>query len=107
VGGQCHAPAALLPKKRLGTHCTAGWVGPRAGLEVWEISRPPGSDPRTVQSVASRYMDFAIPASQKCSVDIEYENRTSFKQFRIPKHCLLVAQDLPNNPMLTTSTSHK
>ena len=29
VGGQRHAPAALL----LGTHCTGGWVGARAGQD--------------------------------------------------------------------------
>ena len=32
VGGQRHAPAALL-RERPSTHCTGGWVGPRAGLE--------------------------------------------------------------------------
>jgi len=32
VGGQRHAPAALPPGKRLGTHCIGGWVGFRAGL---------------------------------------------------------------------------
>jgi hypothetical protein len=26
----------------LGTHCTGGWVGPRAGLDVCENSRPTG-----------------------------------------------------------------
>ena len=31
--GQRHAPAALPPGKRPGTHCIGGWVGPRAGLE--------------------------------------------------------------------------
>jgi hypothetical protein len=69
VGGQHHAPAALPPGKsryplyrRLGT---GGWVGPRAGLDVYEKSRPhrdflkcTGSfDPRTVQPVVSRYTD--------------------------------------------------
>jgi hypothetical protein len=33
VGGQLHAPATLPPGKRHGTHCTGGWVGPRAGLD--------------------------------------------------------------------------
>ena len=28
VHGQHHAPAALPPGKRPGTHCTGGWVGP-------------------------------------------------------------------------------
>jgi hypothetical protein len=33
VGGQHHAPSALYPRgKSPGTHCTGGWVGPRAGL---------------------------------------------------------------------------
>jgi hypothetical protein len=33
VGGQIHAPAALPPGKRPVTHCTGGWVGPRADLD--------------------------------------------------------------------------
>ena len=33
VSGQRHAPTALLPGKRPGTHCIGGWVGPRAGLD--------------------------------------------------------------------------
>ena len=33
VSGQLHAPAALPPGKRPGTHCIGGWVGPRAGLD--------------------------------------------------------------------------
>jgi hypothetical protein len=35
VSGQHHAPAALYPRERTpGTHCTGGWVGPRAGLDT-------------------------------------------------------------------------
>jgi hypothetical protein len=33
MGGQRHVPAALTPINRPGTHCTGGWVGPRAGLD--------------------------------------------------------------------------
>jgi len=62
VGGQIHAPAALPPGKRPGTHCIGGWMGPRAE-EVflysffnlgarwsgWSTPRPgrfiPGKDP--------------------------------------------------------------
>jgi len=33
VSGQQHAPAALHPRENPGTHCTGGWVGPRAGLD--------------------------------------------------------------------------
>jgi hypothetical protein len=35
VSGQRHAPATLYPGERTpGTHCTGGWVGPRAGLDT-------------------------------------------------------------------------
>jgi hypothetical protein len=40
VGGQRHAPAALSPGKRLGTHCKEGWLGPRASLDGCGKSRP-------------------------------------------------------------------
>jgi hypothetical protein len=40
VGGELHTPAALPPGKRPGTLCIGGWVGPRAGLDGCEISRP-------------------------------------------------------------------
>ena len=68
VRGQRHAPAGLYPRERPGTHCTGGWVGPRAGLDRCGKSRPPpGFDPRTVQPVASRYTDGATrpPYSSK------------------------------------------
>ena len=59
VGGQRHAPAAFTPRERPETHCTGGWVGPRAGLDRCGKSRPPpGFDPWTVQPVASRYTDY-------------------------------------------------
>jgi hypothetical protein len=53
----------LYPRGKHGTHCIGGWVGPRAGLNRRGKSRPPsGFDPRTVQPVANRYTDTAIPA---------------------------------------------
>ena len=62
VGGQHHAPAALPPGK---TPCPLyrklGRPQGRSG-RVQKISPPPGFDPRTVQPVASRYTDCAIPA---------------------------------------------
>ena len=45
VSGQQHAPAALYPRERSGTHFTGGWVGPRAGLDGRKISSLPGFDP--------------------------------------------------------------
>ena len=59
VRGQRHAPADFTPREIPGTHCTGGWVGPRAGLDRWRKSRfPQGFDPWTVQPVASRYTDY-------------------------------------------------
>jgi hypothetical protein len=61
VGGQHHAPAVLPPAKtryplysRLGG--PQGWSG-----HVWKILPLPGFDSRTIQPVASRYTDWAIP----------------------------------------------
>ena len=62
VASQRHAPAALPPGKRPGTHFIGCWVSPRAGLDGCGKSRPPlGFDPQT-QPVANRYTDWAIPA---------------------------------------------
>ena len=62
VGGQHHAPAALPPEKtQYQLYRKLGRPQGRAG-RVRKISFPPGFDPRTVQPVASRYTDCAIPA---------------------------------------------
>jgi hypothetical protein len=54
-------PRPLYPRERPGTHCTGGWVGPRAGLDRRGKSRPPPEfDPRTVQPVVSQCNDYAI-----------------------------------------------
>jgi hypothetical protein len=59
-------PLPLYARERPGTYCIAGWVSRRAGLDGCGKSRPPpGFDPRTVQPVASRYTDSAIPAPHK------------------------------------------
>ena len=63
MGGQRHAPAALPPGKRPDIHFVGSWVGSSSGLDGCGKSRPPpGFDPRTIQPVASRYPDWAIPA---------------------------------------------
>jgi hypothetical protein len=51
VSGQRYAPSALYPRaKDLSTHCTGGWMGPRAGLDTearGKILLPlPGIEPR-------------------------------------------------------------
>jgi len=51
-------PRPIYPREGPDTHCTGGWVGPRAGLDGCGKSHPPpGLDPRIVLSVASRYTD--------------------------------------------------
>jgi hypothetical protein len=62
VGGQRHAPAALPAGKiRYALYRRLGGPQSRSGW-VRKISTPPGFDPRTVQPVESRYIDWAIPA---------------------------------------------
>ena len=64
MGGQHHAPAALPPvKTRYPLYRRLGGPQGRSG-RVRKISPPPGFDPRTVQPVAIRYTDWAIPAAQ-------------------------------------------
>jgi len=57
VGGQHHALVALPPgTTRYPLYRRLGGPQSRSG-QVRKISPPPGLDPRTVQSVASRYTD--------------------------------------------------
>jgi len=60
VGGQCHATDALRPgKTRSQLYRRLGGPQGRYG-RVRKISPPPGFDVRTVQAVASFYIDWAI-----------------------------------------------
>jgi hypothetical protein len=68
VSSQCYAPAALCPGERTpGTHCTGGWVGPRAGLDTEDrgkilcLCRESNPDRPVVQPVARHYTDWATP----------------------------------------------
>jgi hypothetical protein len=91
VRGQRHAPAALYPLGKPGTHCTGGWVDPRAGLDRCGKSRPPpGFDSRTVQPVASRYTDHATrPTRYTALLQNIYEPVSKYakqfkKEYRLP-----------------------
>jgi hypothetical protein len=59
VSGQRHAPAALCPRGKIpGTHCTGGWVSPRAGLDAGveeKSSALVGYRTLIVQSVVRHY----------------------------------------------------
>ena len=71
VGVQRHAPAALAPGMTQYPLCRRlGRPQGRSG-RVRKISPPPGFDPRTLQPVASRYTDWAIPAHNIRSCDMK------------------------------------
>ena len=62
VSGRNHAPAALPPgKARYPLYRRLDGNQGRYG-RVRKISSPPGFDPRTVQPVTGRYIDYATPA---------------------------------------------
>ena len=62
VDGQRHAPAALHPgKTRYPLYRRLGGPHGRSG-RMWKNLSTPGFDPRTVQPLANRYTDCAIPA---------------------------------------------
>ena len=65
VSVQRHAPVMQLWEWP-GTHCIRGWVV--RSVPVRKISPPPGFDLWTVQPVASRYTDSAIPAHRVSKV---------------------------------------
>ena len=64
VGGQHHAPPASPPgKTQYPLYRRLGESQGRSG-RMRKTSPPPVFDPRTVQPVASRHTDWAIPAHQ-------------------------------------------
>jgi len=85
VGGQRHAPAALPPgKTRYPLYTRLGGPQGRSG-QVRKISPPPGFDPRTVQPVARRYTENAIPAQ-----DIQQDQNLNFhRRVGHPASCKL------------------
>ena len=74
MGGQRHAPAALSPGKRPGTHRIGGWVGLRAGLDGCGKSRPhpTGIRSRTVQPVAQSLYRLSYRAHIYNNITLEH-----------------------------------
>jgi len=58
VTGQQHAPAALYPRERPGTHFTGGWVGTKAGLDGRKNFFSTEIRSQTLQPVVSRHTDW-------------------------------------------------
>ena len=78
VGDQRHGPTSLPPgKTRYPLYRRLDRPQGRSG-RVRKISPPPGFDPWTVQPVASRFADLAIPAN--CSTKVSSFVNTSAGQ---------------------------
>jgi hypothetical protein len=83
VGDQRHAPAALPPRMtRYPLYRKLGRPQGRSG-RVRKISPKPGFDPRTVQPVASRYTDYAIPAHNVCWSGLKIQRTSHLFSFDI------------------------
>ena len=81
TGNVC-MPRPLYHRERAGTHCIGGWVGLRAGLDGCGKSRPHRDSTQTVQPVASRYTDWAIPA-HSLVMDWSYNKRRQKKEMSL------------------------
>jgi hypothetical protein len=75
-------------ERTTGTHCTGGWVGPRAGLDtevrgkIICLCRRSNLDRPLVQSVARHYTDWATPA-HTASYRAAQKVPTKFKVFMV------------------------
>jgi len=62
VGCQYYASTSILPGKETSIHFITGWVSPGGWYGRGRKNSPiSGFDPQTIQTVASRYSDHAIP----------------------------------------------
>jgi hypothetical protein len=79
VNGQRHDTSALYPRGRdPGTHCTGGWVGPRAGLDTEDRGkflcpcRGSNPDRLVVQPVARHYTAWHNPAQSRWGRNLKF-----------------------------------
>ena len=83
LGGHHDSQAVFLLGERPSTHCTGGWVG----LDMCgKLRFPPGFDLPTVQPVASRYTDYALPVQILCTTFTTHDvyGADSPSKFRLP-----------------------
>jgi hypothetical protein len=83
--GQRHAPAALPPAKKPGTHFIGSWVGPRAGLKWCGKSRP--------------HWDSIPGPSNHWRVAIPTELSRPTTTTALKCHCLIYVLCLQKNPV--------
>jgi hypothetical protein len=71
MSGQQHAPAVLYPQERPGTHCTRGWVGPRAGLDGRKISpHQDSTSDRPGRSQSMYRLSYPVQAFARLSIPV-------------------------------------
>ena len=67
MSGQQHAPAAIYPRERPGTHSTGGWVGPWTVLEGRKIHQGSILDHPARSSVA---IPTELPGPQEIHIKV-------------------------------------
>jgi hypothetical protein len=74
VVGQLHALAALPPGERASSHWIGGWVGLRAGVEVWRREKSLaayGNRTPAVQPVAPSLYRLSYPGSHLVTANLK------------------------------------
>jgi hypothetical protein len=66
-------PRTLYPRERHGNHCIGGWVGPRAGLDGDEKSRPP-TGIRSPDRLARSESLYRLSSPGPCTVWVTTKN---------------------------------
>jgi len=79
MSGYQHTPAAISPRERHGTHCTGGWVGPRAGSGQTENLAPHRNSVAS-SPVVSRYTD--------------RPTRPTFKHYTLIMLCTIIPESI-------------
>ena len=98
VKGQRHAPAALYPRERHGTHCTGGWVGPRGRSgQVRKISPPTGIRSPYRPARSQLLYRLRYPARWTCGCWTASSNHMSNNLSRMQNQRLLVQFQAPDD----------
>jgi hypothetical protein len=91
VSAQRHTPTALQSGKSPGTNFTGGWVSSGRSWHVRKASPSPGLEPRTVQPIASHYIDYATSISSIfLKISLFYVYSINSLKTRVVKHILFL-----------------
>jgi len=76
-------PSHFSPRKKPGTHCTGGQVGPSLRLDECGKSHPPVLNPWAIQSILSCNTYYAMPAHDETWFSLHDKGRYTWKQFEL------------------------